>query len=85
MSHTLTHTAKKVERKLPPIPTPYTALTLWRLLNSRQQMVIKSRMRGYVLDRNNSESVREYMQSVAEMAYELLRVRERSEGGLDFA
>lgn len=86
MSHTITHTAKKVARRLPPLPTSRTAGTLWQMLSEEQRHNVTARMmfapRPDLADR---EEVLEYKRLLAEVCYEALRVRTEIEGGLEIA
>lgn len=86
MSYTLTHTAKNLVRRLLPLPSHRTVGTLWAMLTKDQKLEVTARMMAVERPApDDVEAQREYAKTVAEMAYDLLRVRMEIEGGLEIA
>jgi hypothetical protein len=76
MSFTSTHTAKGIARRLPPLPSYRTVRLLWESLNAGEKKLVILRMMAVDRpDADDIEAQREYAKTVAEMAYDLLRVR----------
>jgi hypothetical protein len=85
MRFTSTRTAKGIARKLPPLPSHRTVKPLWESLNAGEKKLVILRMMAVDRpDADDIEAQRDYAKMVAEMAYDLLRVRTESEGGLEF-